>query len=238
MRPYVDPRSIDRRHGFTLLELLLALGITAVMGSSVYLVYANAVRIDRESRRLGDVTFDSFMVVRTLERDLGRLVYYRYAEPGETTEQAVFEADDDRLAFVIQDDDGLKWVEYLLVQQPQDQVRSTQLGQRTKGNVDMVVERSIQQKPRSMFLRKLQLFKGRTPAGDEDIRQEILTDNIASDGLEFYYAEFKQNNGLSWSKTWKQSARPAALRVVLRLLDPDSGRTFEISKDLLMPTGM
>lgn len=217
------------RAGFTLLETILGLGIFAVMASSVFLIYTNAVRIDNESRRLSDLSMESYWTLSSIAEDLESSAAYRYGTEGE--DHPVFDGNTASLRFLIEGDRYLEWVTYGLAERNNGTVRKTVLGRLLKKNEDQVLNERSTQGALEVLTRVTSEFKGRPQTEKDPLSAEVLTKRI--DGLTFLYG-VKNEGGLSWQKEWHKPEPPVAVRVILRLADEASRNVMEVSHDILV----
>ena len=224
--------------GLTLVELLLGLGIMAAMGGSVYMVYANAVRIDTQSRLAGEFSFESYIIFKAIEDDLGDFVNYRYKRPGDMEERLALSGQEDALGFVRESPDGLQWVSYELDTPAVSVVRKTVMGRHYKTNTDQLLDLKQTDGPFKQMIRKRIAFNGMPPEYQVLPEGRMVSGRMPDGGLKFFYAQNSDSNGLTWSNQWHQLDSPAVIRVVLRLSKGASGRTAEFSRDFLLPVGI
>lgn len=217
------------RAGFTLLETILGLGIFAVMASSVFLIYTNAVRIDNESRRLSDLSMESYWTLSSIAEDLESSAAYRYGTEGE--DHPVFDGNESTLRILVEGERSLEWVTYGLADRKDGTVRKTVLGRRLKKNEDQVLNERSTQGALEVLTRVTSDFKGRPLTEKDPLAAEVLTKRI--DGLTFLYG-VKNEGGLSWQKEWHKPEPPVAVRVILRLADDASRNVLEVSRDILV----
>lgn len=227
----------QRRAGFSVIELILGLGIFAVMASSVYMIYANAVRIDAQSRRLGDLSSESYWVLKSFEEDVQNMVAYRYHKEGTDEDRLAFVGEEGSLAFVTEGDDALQWVSYRLEPQASGTVHQTILGRHQRKNEDMVLEEQSTERRPEILTRRTAPFNGLPPEDTDPLSSEILTKNVAGQGMKFFYAGSADKSGFSWRSQWKELGPPAAVRVVLRVVDESTSQVLELTKDILVPVG-
>lgn len=218
--------------GFTVIEVVLGLGIFAVMGMSVIMIYTNAVRIDGESRRLSDLSMESYWTLAALEEDFQNSAAYRYDTQGQDEIQPVFDGEENSIRMLVEGPQSLQWVSYRLVTPEEGSVHKTVLGQRLSSNTDQVLsERSTAEGTLQILTRLTADFKGRPLVEKDPVASEILTKRIA--GFKFLYA-VKTDGGLSWKEEWHKPEPPAAVRVMLKLGDGSSRDVLEFSRDILV----
>jgi type II secretory pathway component PulJ len=217
--------------GFTVIEMVLGLGIFAVMAASVFLIYTNAVRIDRESRRLSDLSMESYWTLSSIAEDLESSVAYRYGSEGE--DRPVFDGNGDSLRILVEGERSLQWVSYGLADQADGTVRKTILGRRSTRNVDQVLSEHSTEGALEVLTRVTSDFKGRPLTDKDPVAAEILTSRIDAGGLKFLYG-VNGSDGLSWKTEWHKPEPPAAVRVIVRLTDQSSRNVLEVSRDILV----
>lgn len=239
-------RSIDRSRrsgkcygsGFSLIELILGLGLAAVMGASVFMVYANAVRLDAYSKDLSENIFRTFMTFKVIENDIGRVASYRYRVDGSGSEEFAFVGQEDRLAFVSRTPQGLNWVEYYTQEDAaQTVLKSTAMGRRYDRNSDQTLNKTVYDKKGQSLIRQEIAFNAMPPSGDVKDGARVLARGIAADGVSFYYGKISGNSALVWSDSWKEATLPAAIRVEARMRNDRAGRMSQYSKVIFLPVG-
>ena len=223
--------------GFTVMELIVVLGITAVMAGSVYRIYTNALKIDIESRSISDSLLRSYMIFKSMDDDLGRGIAYRVTLPGDSNPSLVFEGTSKTLAFVKETPEGLRWIRYALDEPEKVVIQGTYIGKRYTKNEDQDLKVSQQAEANQWFIRQETPFEGLSPAEMDKVGKEILSKNIKAQGIKFYYAQPSATSGLTWVETWHEFNLPAAIRVDVRLTPGSSDRVLEFSKVILLPTG-
>ncbi len=228
----------SKMSGFSILELILALGITAVMAGSVFMVYTHAVRLESRSRELNEVTLRSYMIFKTIEDDIGRSVAYRFRAGDGNGEVPAFLGEKDRLAFVTETDQGLRWVDYSLDEpETEGTVRTTIMGRRYSRNEDQVLSESITENKTRAFKRQLSLFDAATPDDSRHEQTEIIVPGVGPEDISFQYARSQKQSGLAWAASWYDLDLPSAIRVDVRLYAGQSQQGIQYSKVIVLPTG-
>lgn len=225
------------RSGFSVLELILALGIAAVMGSSVFMVYANAVRLESRSRELNEITFRTYMIIKTIEDDIGRSVLYRFRSADGNGEIPAFVGSSQRLAFVRQTPQGLRWVEYSLEDTTQAVIRKTALGRRYSNNEDQALEQRVLDIKSRTLIRQQSLFDSSTPGDSRKEEREIVAQGLHAQDFSFKYGKSEKNTQINWKNTWDDLELPSALRVDVRFSKGSKDALNGFSKVIILPVG-
>jgi len=224
------------RHGFTLIEVLLAAMIVAMMGGTLYATFAAGFKLDHRIKQTFLDLDDSRIIIEQLHRDLGRAVNYDFR--GSLPEQKAFFDNDEALIFVIDDGQQLRWVRYQIVADQKGQVNSTQLGSTTAKNIAVS---NISTKERTLltlvrdegdFSQLLLIEQVLAPD-----KSEVLTKRIADKGWENFYAPTVTSQAKTeWRKEWKENYLPGAFRVSFSLQN-EKGQIKKITSDFLLPAG-
>lgn len=225
------------RSGFSILELILALGIMAVMAGSVLMVYTNAVRIDSRSRELSEAIFRSYMIFKTIEDDISRSVAYRFLAPDGNGDVPAFVGEKDRLAFVKDTPKGLRWIDFSFEDPEQGTVRTTVMGRRYSKNQDQLLEETIVDRTARSLTRQEFLLNKRSPDETDKELKEIVVSGLYPEDLTFQYGRYEKNTGLIWANSWNDLNLPSAIRVDVRLSKDLSVPGAVYSKVIVLPAG-
>ncbi len=224
--------------GFTVIELILALALTAIIGVSLFTVYNNAVRADAQSRRLYDSMIKGYMMLTTFEEDVSKAVNYRYHPSGQSSDQLLFYGETDQLSFVKETGVGLQWIQYTTKRPQQAVIRATTVGQRFKKNQDQILENDAPGGSElQMFIRRQSVFLGKPDTTFAPDNDEIMTKRLLSQGLVFSYGRVSQQ-GMIWTQRWNDSSLPAAIKVDLKVASDGENRSFDLSKVIMLPASL
>lgn len=224
--------------GFTLMELMLGLAIGVVISASIFLIYTNAVSIDRRSSELSDLSREGYWTLTALEEDLERMIPYCYTDGETEAKRSIFVGGENSLSLLIEAGEELKWVSYKLESEEEKMVQQTFVGRNFHKNEDQVIavnKTVIRQKTLKRYITN---FKGRFPEESNIVSSEILTKHILPEGLRFFYASRSMNSDggeLPWQNQWNNVALPAAVRVVLELGYSGPLADLTLTSDILLP---
>lgn len=224
--------------GFTVMELVLALGLMMVIAACLYMVYSNAVHVDKQSRRLNESMVKGYMIMKSMEDDVLHAVGYRYYDRDQKQEVLMFKGESDHLAFVRETGRGLRWVEYAPQATAHGVVRTTVMGIRSRRNEDLRLEQTTGSAREEWFVRRQAAFQGKPEDNADRMEQEILTKHLAPEGIVFSYGRYEQGQGLVWSGVWEDTRLPAAVRIDLKVTGSGREEGFQLSKVIVLPTGL
>jgi len=96
--------------GFTLVELLLGLAISAIIGLSVYNMFWSAMKLDDKMRRIHDTYTEVLMADQALSRDLENAISLDMS--GSYPDAVIFDGQSQEFSFLTQTSNGIKRVRY------------------------------------------------------------------------------------------------------------------------------
>ena len=127
-----------KKNGFTLIELILAISIFAIIGLTVYSIFASSIKISAYSEGQGDVYRQSRWILDLMSRELEAAVNYDFSNSYE--DLSPFSGNKDEIRFLIRTDEGLKSVKYYLILPESSQIHEVVIGKKYKKNVDIDLE--------------------------------------------------------------------------------------------------
>lgn len=225
------------RRGFTLLELLLALGIFAVIASTVYAVFAGGIRLSRVSEGRVGVYREAGWAFALLARELENMA--RFDTSGMKDGEPLFKGEQDEIAFLLPAEDGLKYVRYYLLAPSSGKIHEVVLGKRTSRNVEVDITSTAAQ--RSYFLVREEYGLLEALAGTaEGAEPEIIAGNIkeASFRLQYAYAEGELGDTIRFKDSWDYGDIPARVRVSMEFIDGYDAQAVPLSREVLIPHGV
>ncbi len=175
------------RRGFSLVEVLIVLAVSAVAASVLGGILWAGIRVDRRVRCWERSERGMIWFLDALQRDLDALVPWNTAAGGVLG----FHGGPRELSFLAVEGDGLALVRYVLTSPD---------GVSSRGD-------------RGRVLRDVRpIGTGNEGRGR---RVEVLGE-VARDGLRFAYASgMDRDGGVTWSPSWEGPGPPAAVRVTL-----------------------
>ncbi|MCC6758994.1 MAG: prepilin-type N-terminal cleavage/methylation domain-containing protein [Candidatus Omnitrophica bacterium] len=228
--------SFFRHRGFTLIEVLLAAMIVALMGGSLYATFAAGFKLDHRIKQSFADLDDNRIIMEQLERDLGHAVFYDFR--GSFPEQKTFFDAGEGLLFIINDGRQLRWVRYHLGVDQKGQVKSTQVGTTTSENVEVSNITTTEKSLRSLVRDEGDLAKLFNSNGEpQPDKSEALTRRVADEGWDMFYApNVTPQAKIEWRSDWKEEYLPAAVRLELSLQN-EKGQINKIERDFVLPAG-
>jgi len=252
------------RRGFTLVEMLLALGIFTVIAVSLYMTYANGIKINRKAQSLENFYRGVRAVFDTLTMDLENMVPYTTTEDGK--DKGIFKGDERSLTLLLPSDECLQEVTYELQDPKEGKVHQVIINPATQKNVPITIWTKSSDQVMFLIRRVRPWVSVAEPSARVDrveVRKstqknvavkvgevggsgilpegegEILSLHVLKDSLKLWYAEKPQNTDSSeylWKEGWDLPINPVAVRVEISFLNPDEPQyPLRLQKDILIP---
>ncbi len=217
------------KHSFTLVELILALGIFSIISLSLYGSFWTGMKIHQRSQNNTDVVFQIIRVLNDMSQEMEGAVYFS----SETFK--AFEGLSHEMAFLKPSPRGLQRIRYFLI--PAKETSIYQLvshEQKTTGAAHDFLDSSGEE--RFALMREEYLIIAQNLK-----EQEVLSLDVASDGLNFLYAYIdidRDTPTIEWKDAWEQEYLPAGIQVQLTFLDPQATPSRRnIERAVYLPTG-
>jgi prepilin-type N-terminal cleavage/methylation domain-containing protein len=195
-----------RRQGFTLVELLLALLVFALLSSGLYGVLHGALRFDLSARRLHASSRDIRLGIDMLAREIENAFAYPQVVDGRTV---AFEGERGRIMFYLAQPDGLRRVEYF----SGDLARTMTTEVRHLSNVRELARDSVKETKSLYLLRSSQAlpdFWRRVPGSVEVMG---VAAGLAGPGAEFSFGEIDVQGRVAFRDEWKADHLPDVVRI-------------------------
>ncbi|OGX23962.1 MAG: hypothetical protein A2787_02525 [Omnitrophica WOR_2 bacterium RIFCSPHIGHO2_01_FULL_48_9] len=228
------------RRGLTLLELLLGLLIFAVVMGGVYSTFFGAVRLDEQAEVISRMQREANWSLDKITEDLENMTPFDFSisDPDKTA----FVGTENSMELFVPTEEGLRAVRYSLQGVETQNVHKVIIGQRTKKNVKVDVNKEERQ-ARVVNLLRIEKTFAEYSAGAKD-RQgnaEILSGRVQEGSLKFSYA-YLEGEGeaakIVWKSSWGEKFIPGGVRIEMTLLSP--GKKPEpllLVRDVFIPTG-
>ena len=241
--------------GFTLVEVLLGMSICAVIAMTLYIAFANGIKINRKAQNLEGLYREINWTLEDLTLDLENMVPYRYikagadenlptptATPVAPTKSTIFSGQSTSLSLLQATDTGFKVIRYHLQVPQQGSVYQVIVNRATKKNVSIITRSETTQIKTGLFVREEIPFAKFDPKNLEPQKDmEILSPSVQEGSLKFsyLYRETDQDNvRLTWKKDWNEAFHPMGVRVEMVFVDPlQEEAPLKIQKDIFIPTG-
>lgn len=196
---------ITHKTAFTLIELLLALAIGAIISVSVYNMFWSSVKLDDRMRRTHDIYMELLLADQALSHDLENAITLDFS--ASYPDANIFDGDSQRFAFLTQTSRGIKYVRYYVGQPGDDPLERTMIGRVV--NPENASERNS---PPVEFL-----FRQESSLGDwlnstsEHTSNQVVAAGIKKDTFNCKYAAFTKDlhrdgeSALEYKDTWQDA---------------------------------
>lgn len=226
-----------KRNGFTLIELLLAVSIFAIIGITVYSVFASSIKLSAYSEGQGDVYRQARWILDLMSRELESAVYYDFSNSYE--ELAAFSGTKEEIRFLLRTDDGLKSVKYYLILPESSQIHQVVIGKKYKKNVDVSLESEEAQRDYYLVREEKAFVEFLNNTASDKDKLEVLATNIKADGLafQFGYIDTPDAEETSWRGQWDSKFVPLNVKIAIQFKTGRLDETIDFQKKVLIPTG-
>lgn len=225
--------------GFSLIELLLALSIFAVIAFCIYNTFWAGIKMNERAGRDQKIYRQARTALDLMSRELENMVAYSLTEsyPDKTS----FQGNDKKITFIIPDREGLKVVSYYLVYPEGKSVLTTIIGRHYSKNVAVTITQQEGLQENYLVREEKSLAEYLAGVSDEKSEVQVIATNVREDSLKFSYGymEDEEKNIYSWKSDWSFADIPAAVRVELEFLLPGKKKhSVTFQKDVLIPSGV
>ena len=227
--------------GFTLIEMLLALSIFALMATAVYGTLSGGLSLNRRSagdnRIYQEIKWSLDLMTKDLENVLAYDMGHSYAD------RNTFVGEPSQVSFVASKNGSLKAVRYYLGIPQGSYVHRVVVGGFTKAG-ETIVSNSKETTNNKFLIREEEDFVA--ALADETGNPgdwEILSSHVKSDSLRFSYAKFKEDpneefSEIVWEDSWESPQVPFGIKVSLTFLPPgEKSQEISLQKIIYIPTG-
>ncbi|MBI5150013.1 MAG: prepilin-type N-terminal cleavage/methylation domain-containing protein [Candidatus Omnitrophica bacterium] len=225
---------------FTLIELVLALSIFAVVAVCVYGTFWSGINLSRRAESEGAVYHQMRLAFDLMSAELENAVFYDFSDS--YPEQTAFEGEAGQVTFLTAARDGLKVVRYHLAAPQEGRVHQVMIGKTFKRNVSTLADyREEGGRLYDLIREQWDFAEYLSGIAGEDHQEEIVATGITADGLKFsfgYLPEGKEKedaNGYEWHDKWTHSYIPLMVRIEMRARQP---RAVGMSKNVFIPDGL
>jgi len=210
-------KSKRRQSGFTLVEVLMGIMIFGILSTTIYGVFANAIRLNRQARDMEAFYRDARWVVDTLALDLENMVPYtgsrellerREVVVNEATKKNVtvtqrnitglteedvqtgsFIGQEQSLAMVIPTSDGLKEVVYYLESPKDNRIYQVLVNRSDFRSPGAVIQAEEKDQELMLLIREERPFPyWNIEDISSEVQKEVMGSHILPDSLHFSYA--------------------------------------------------
>ncbi|MEW5895348.1 MAG: prepilin-type N-terminal cleavage/methylation domain-containing protein [Candidatus Omnitrophota bacterium] len=221
MKDYKD------QHGFTLIELMLAVMLFSVVSLSVYMVFSQGLRVERRLRGSGIIGKDFYWPQAQIATDLGKMVFYTASN----NRSAALVGDQNQLSFVIEGQAGLEEIRYQTADQERVEIHEVRV-KNSKDSGKIVVGGKETERPLMILQRRSRPFPFLSGA---DFKDEIVTAKLLSGGFKILYLHEKEDGRLLWEGSHRNEIIKA-VRVDLEIVDEQDNLKRTV-RDIFIPVG-
>lgn len=230
------------KNAFTIIELILGLGLFAVIGLIVYSTFTIGIRLSRSFDVENEVYREVRLTFDLMSQELENMLVYDFS--GSSLENSELRGDQHKIKFLAVVKDELKFIQYSLSKPAESRIYQTIIGDTYAKNVSTTLVNQYNQKINYLIReerRFLDAFE-ETPVKKPDF--EILSTHIQEDSLKFAYGYFENEKDaeLTWRKDWNLQYLPKVIRVEFDyILDHtekskrNDVETLHFSKNVLIP---
>ncbi len=216
--------------GFSLIELLLGLAITAIIGLSVYNLFWSALKLDDKLRRVHDNYMEVLMADQSLTKDLENAIGLDLSV--NYPAQKVFDGQKNELAFLTVTPTGIKRVRYFSGMVDRGKVTKTLIGQRVSHLSSAFTRESL---PIEFLLRQESSLADWANETKNQSTQ-IVAAGFKKGTFHCQYAPWTQDLNIQGAKAivykdhWDNPGLPMAVSCSFSLYDPQSPQADIIFK--------
>ncbi len=215
MKTPVSERLFKTR-GFTLVEVLMGIMIFGILSTTVYGVFANAVRLNRQAQNLESLFRDAHGIIDTLSLDLENMVSYK-TQLGSSFRQEVivreatqknvtvtqrdifglteddqldrsFIGQEQSLSLVVAGDNGLREIAYYLEPPEQNRIYQVMVNRAQRASAAGTSWSDQQAEDWVFIVREERPFPYQDLDTAQDVQKQILGTHILKNSLLFSYA--------------------------------------------------
>lgn len=209
--------------GFTLVELLLGLAISAIIGVSIYSVFWSALKLDDRMRSIHENYMELLMADQVLTLDLGNAVSLDFSNS--YPDAVIFDGQKTGFAFLTQTPKGIKRVRYYSGLPDQGYLSKTMIG-RVINPSTRVTAYSKGSLPIVFLLRQESSLADWLNETTNDTSIQIAVAGLNKGSFNCQYAPFVKNlhtigsQGIVYKDSWDDKGLPLAVSCSFTLYDP------------------
>ncbi len=214
---------VNLPHGFTLVELLLGLVITAIIGVSIYNMFWSATKLDDRMRRVHDNYMEVLMADQGLSHDLENAISLDFS--ASYPDAVIFDGRPQEFSFLTQTAKGIKRVRYFSGLIDQGSVTRTMVGRVTNPS-SSITSFSLKSLPIEFLLRQESSLGDWLNETTTDTSVQVVAAGLKKDSFNCQYAPFSKNlhtsgaQGIDYQDSWTDPGLPLAVSCNFVLYDP------------------
>jgi prepilin-type N-terminal cleavage/methylation domain-containing protein len=225
--------------GFTLVELILGLAITAIIGLSVYNVFWSSMKLDDRLRRMHDSYMEVLIADQSMARDLENIVTLNLS--ASYPDRQMFEGHKNGFEFLTATSKGIKHVRYYSGMVDWGRTTKTIIGQRVSHMSSMTFFNS-NALPIEFLLREETTLSDWANQNKGEPFVQIIAAGLKKDTFHCQYAppvkdlNIKSTKAIAFSDNWNKPGLPFAVSCNFAIYDakqPELNLTFK--RDMYLP---
>jgi len=207
-------------NGFTLIEIILGLAITAIIGLCIYNMFWSAMKLDDKMRRVHDNYMEVLMADWSLTHDLENAITLDYSTS--YPDEKIFDGQKTEFSFLTQTPKGVKRVRYFSGLSDQSSFTKLMIGR--------VVNRSNSHSqgslPIEFLLRQESSLADWLNDSSDDTTTQIVAADFKKGSFNCQYAPFVKDlhtsgsQGIVYQDSWDDKGLPLAVSCSFVLYDP------------------
>ena len=217
-------KSICHR-GFTLIEVILAVALIAIVGTAVYATFSAGLMTNKRSKQQSDMGKEMFWTFDLISRECEQMVPYDFS--GSYENKKVFVGEDHKIQFLLPTKDGLKIIRYYLANPAEGHIHKVIVGERYAKNVSFT---NIFTKGKRVeyLIRESIDFRDYLTEDNPTGEAEVISSSVMSDGFKFTYSFGSPEDILPQTVTMD----------VEFLNNENTGRSITLSRKIVIPTSL
>ena len=229
----------NQKLGFTMIEMLIALGIFSVIALGLYGVFWNAIQINQRAEVVNGVYREARWSSERLMQDLENIIPYNFGS-GYSKEKS-FISEDNKITFVTSGADGIKVVSYYSDTPDFGSIFQVEVEDRGEQR-QSVISGSMQSEHTDFFVREeYSLIDYLQFTSLDSAEKEVLSIHLKSKGLKFWFAYKERSEGsgtVVWRESWNENYPPYGVRVEMTFFTGLEGEEdIVLTRDVLIPSG-
>jgi len=232
--------AVKSRKGFTIVELILALAITAIIGVSVYNIFWTAMKLDDKMRHVHDSYMEVLLAEQAMTHDLENAITLDLS--ASYPDAVIFDGQPHEFSFLTQTPKGIKHVHYyggLL----SGEVAKSMIGRVTNPSE---ANQSRDSLPVEFLVRQESSLADWLNETKDNTTTQIVAAGLKKESFQCRYAPFVKDLHLSGAKaidyheTWDEKGLPMAVSCSFVLYDakhPQSSLLFKRDIFLALSAG-
>ncbi len=201
------------KNAFTIIELILGLGLFAVIGLIVYSTFVSGIRLSRSFDVENEVYREVRLTFDLISQELENTFVYDFA--GSNPEYVGFKGDQTKIKFLAVVKNELKLIQYSLNKPTESRIYQTIIGDTYAKNVSTTLVNQYNQKINYLIREERSFLDAFEEAPEKKPDFEIISVHIKENSLKFSYGYFEDEKAteLTWRNDWNLQDLPKVVRV-------------------------